>query len=172
MSDLVVVMHRARIAQIGTPRALYESPATAFVADFLGDSNLIAATLIETAGERCTVKAGDGSVIHTPRPKFAVSQGQRVFVLVRPEDMQAHSGTMPADGRERLAGTVTELSFHGDTFRLAVAAGRDVLKVRVPRAQGADFAMGRQVALTWATDAGRLLPVVDDDLPDAAGGAA
>src|SRR5208337_4530016 len=52
MSDLVVVMHRARIAQIGTPRALYESPATAFVADFLGDSNLIAATLVEMSGER------------------------------------------------------------------------------------------------------------------------
>ena len=42
MSDLVVVMHQGRIAQIGTPRVLYEAPANVFVADFLGDSNLLA----------------------------------------------------------------------------------------------------------------------------------
>src|ERR1700681_3602915 len=41
MSDLVVVMHQSRIAQVGSPRALYESPANLFVADFLGDSNLL-----------------------------------------------------------------------------------------------------------------------------------
>ena len=38
MSDLVVVMHQARVAQVGTPRVLYEAPANLFVADFLGDS--------------------------------------------------------------------------------------------------------------------------------------
>ena len=43
MSDLVVVMHQARIAQVGTPRVLYEAPANLFVADFLGDSNLLPA---------------------------------------------------------------------------------------------------------------------------------
>ena len=41
MSDLVVVMHQARVSQVGTPRALYEAPANLFVADFLGDSNLL-----------------------------------------------------------------------------------------------------------------------------------
>ncbi len=45
MSDVVVVMHQARIAQIGTPRELYEAPANLFVADFLGDSNLLAAKI-------------------------------------------------------------------------------------------------------------------------------
>src|ERR1051326_4704279 len=61
MSDLVVVMHRGRIAQIGTPRALYESPADAFVADFIGDSNLLAATVIESGREACKVKMRGGA---------------------------------------------------------------------------------------------------------------
>ena len=170
MSDLVVVMHHARIAQIGTPRALYESPATAFVADFLGDSNLIAATLLETTGERCVVRAGDGSVLRAQPPQFAATPGQPVFVLVRPEDMQAHAAATPLDGRERLTGMVTEQSFHGDTFWLAVAVGRDTLKVKVARQHGADFVMGRPVTLTWPPAAARLLPAVDD--PHSPGAAA
>jgi putative spermidine/putrescine transport system ATP-binding protein len=158
MSDIVVVMHRARIAQVGTPRDLYESPASVFVADFLGDSNLIAATLLEADSGRCTVKLGDGSVIHADAPQFAVSPGQRVFLLVRPEDMTAHPAAAPIGSRERLVGTVAELSFHGDTFRLGVKVGADMLKVRVPRADGGTFEIGRPVILTWAVDAARLLP--------------
>jgi len=157
MSDLVVVMHRARIAQIGTPRTLYESPASAFVADFLGDSNLIAATLLEAAGGRCAVKTSDGSVIQTRPPEFSAVPGQKVFVLVRPEDMTAQKASS-SGAAQKLAGTVTEMSFHGDTFGLGVAVGRDTLKVKVPRAQGGDFAPGCAVVLSWATDAARLLP--------------
>src|SRR5262249_22854126 len=61
MSDVVVVMHQARIAQIGTPRALYEAPANAFVADFLGDSNLLAAKIVEASGDTAVVRIGSGA---------------------------------------------------------------------------------------------------------------
>jgi putative spermidine/putrescine transport system ATP-binding protein len=159
MSDLVVVMHRARIAQIGTPRELYEAPASAFVADFLGDSNLIAATVTAADGKSCTVKTASGAVIDAAPAQTAASSGERVFVLIRPEDMAvrlADSGG--ANGPGRLLAIVKEISFHGDYFKLDAAVGEEVLRVRVSREQGAGFATGRQVLLTWPPGAARLLP--------------
>jgi hypothetical protein len=53
---------------------------------------------------------------------------------------------------------VTELSYHGDIFKLNVAVGADILKARVGREQGGDFEVGRRVLLTWPPAAARLLP--------------
>jgi spermidine/putrescine ABC transporter ATP-binding subunit len=164
MSDLVVVMHRGRIAQIGTPRALYESPADAFVADFIGDSNLLAATVIESGREACKVKMRGGAVIETLPAPFAAPPGASAFLLIRPEDMSVQPQTCAqTDGREQLPGMITELSFHGDVFKLAVAVGDDVLKAKVAREQGGSLELGRQVVLTWRRDAARLLPPASDD---------
>jgi spermidine/putrescine ABC transporter ATP-binding subunit len=162
MSDLVVVMHHGRIAQIGTPRALYESPADAFVADFIGDSNLLATSVVEAGQEGCVVKTRGGAVVGTLPASFAVP-GASAFLLIRPEDMsvQLQAGAQ-VDGCEQLAGVITELSFHGDVFKLAVAAVGDVLKAKVAREQGGSLAIGRQVVLSWRRDATRLLPPAND----------
>jgi putative spermidine/putrescine transport system ATP-binding protein len=166
MSDVVVVMHRARIAQIGTPRALYEAPASAFVADFLGDSNLIAGTVAAADGDRFAVAIGSGAVIRAASGQFAATIGDRVFVLIRPEDMTVHpTASDQAGGHDRLVGTVTELSYHGDIFKLTVAVGGDILKAKVVREQGSDFEVGRQVVLTWTPTAARLLPAAVEDSP-------
>jgi putative spermidine/putrescine transport system ATP-binding protein len=164
MSDLVVVMHRARIAQIGTPRSLYEAPASAFVADFLGDSNLIAVTIIAAGGNGWTVKTGSGAVIRTAPARFAAKTGERAFVLIRPEDMAVRLAVSnQPDGPEPVVATVKEVSFHGDYFKLEVAVGGDVLKVKVAREQGGGLETGRRLLLTWAPDAARLLPAAGDD---------
>ena len=167
MSDLVVVMHRARIAQIGPPNALYETPASAFVADFIGDSNLIEATIMGVVGDRWTVKAGNGALIHTAPPAFAASVGDRVFLLIRPEDMTVRpSTTEPQASREQgehIVGVLKERSFHGDVFKLGIALGSEMLKARVAREDGASFEVGQSIALTWKNGAARLLPATGDD---------
>ncbi len=166
MSDLVVVMHRARIAQIGTPRALYEAPASAFVADFLGDLNLIPATIIEAGGDGFAVKIGNGAVVRGVSARFSPSNGERVFVLIRPEDMTVQAtGALQTDERQQLNGIVTEHTYHGDVFKLNVAVGDDILKIKVPREQGGNFDVGRKVSLSWAAGAARLLPTTSDDPP-------
>ena len=163
MSDLVVVMQRGRIAQIGTPRALYECPADAFVADFIGDSNLLATSIVEAGREGCKIKMRSGAVIETLPASFAAVPGAPVFLLIRPEDMdvQLQAGAQ-ADGREQLTGVITELSFHGDVFKLAVAVGDDVLKAKIARERGGSLEIGRQVVLSWRRDAARLLPPAGD----------
>ena len=175
MSDLVVVMHRARIAQIGPPNALYETPASAFVADFIGDSNLIDVTIVETSGERWTVKAGDGALIHAARPAFAASSGDRVFLLIRPEDMSVQPLAAESQGRpvlgEQIVGVLKERSFHGDVFKLGIAMGGELLKAKVAREDGASFEVGQRIALSWKNGAARLLPATSDDAASGRGAA-
>jgi spermidine/putrescine ABC transporter ATP-binding subunit len=164
MSDLVVVMHQTRIAQIGAPHVLYETPTSAFVADFIGDSNLISVTVVETSDNGCVVKAGNGAIIHTARPSFAASVGDRVFLLVRPEDMTVLTAPLESPSQnEQLVGILKERSFHGDVFKLGVTVGDDVLKAKVPRDQGARLEVGRPIALTWKNESARLLPATPDD---------
>ncbi len=165
MSDLVVVMHRARIAQIGTPRSLYETPASAFVADFLGDSNLIAGTVVAVDGNGCAVRIGSGTLIRAAAGQVAATVGKRVFVLIRPEDMAVRPAAQQADAGDRLVGAVQELSYHGDIFKLSVAVGTNILKAKVAREHGGDFEVGRQVLLTWQPNAARLLPASGEHSP-------
>ena len=156
MSDIVVVMHQSRIAQVGSPRALYESPANLFVADFLGDSNLLPGRIVETAGAQAIVELGNGQVVRVARGEVTLMAGQKTVVLVRPEDMRVGE---PADGQDAVSGRIAEVSYHGDSYRLEVAVGADRLKVRVPRFSGTDLAPGQDVQVVWRPDAARLVPV-------------
>jgi putative spermidine/putrescine transport system ATP-binding protein len=161
MSDLVVVMHQARVAQVGTPRVLYEAPANLFVADFLGDSNLLTATVAQVCGDEFAVEIGSGEKMHVTRGSSAAAPGSRAVVLIRPEDISVTATGERTAGQDLLAGTIKDISYHGDTFKLDVAVGTDVLKVKVARERGAGMERGDSVFLTWRSSAVRLLPVAD-----------
>jgi spermidine/putrescine ABC transporter ATP-binding subunit len=161
MSDLVVVMHQARVAQVGTPRVLYEAPANLFVADFLGDSNLLTATVAQVCGDEFAVEIGSGEKMHVARGSSAAAPGSRAVVLIRPEDISVTATGERTAGQDVLAGTIKDISYHGDTFKLDVAVGTDVLKVKVARERGAGMERGDNVFLTWRSSAVRLLPAAD-----------
>jgi putative spermidine/putrescine transport system ATP-binding protein len=161
MSDLVVVMHQARVAQVGTPRVLYEAPANLFVADFLGDSNLLTATVAQVCGDEFAVEIGSGEKMRVTRGSAAAAPGSRAVVLIRPEDISVTATGERTAGQDVLAGTIKDISYHGDTFKLDVAVGTDVLKVKVARERGAGMERGDNVFLTWPSSAVRLLPTAD-----------
>jgi putative spermidine/putrescine transport system ATP-binding protein len=158
MSDIVVVMHQSRIAQVGSPRALYESPANLFVADFLGDSNLLPGRIVETAGAQAIVELANGQAVRVARGEVMAMTGQKAVVLVRPEDMRVGA---PADGQDYVRGRIVEVSYHGDSYRLEIALGPDLLKVKVPRLSGIGLEPGQDVEVAWAPDAARLVPIDD-----------
>jgi putative spermidine/putrescine transport system ATP-binding protein len=161
MSDLVVVMHQARVSQVGTPRVLYEAPANLFVADFLGDSNLLTATIAHVSGDELAVELGNGEKIRAARSTSAATQGSRTVVLIRPEDISVTATDERTAGQDVVAGTIKDISYHGDTFKLDVALGADMLKVKVPRERGAGMERGQKVFLTWNSSVVRLLPAAD-----------
>ena len=108
MSDTIVVMNQGYIQQIGTPESIYNEPENAFVADFIGDSNIIGATmirdrLVEILGARFDcVDTGFG-------------ENKPVDVVIRPEDVQI---VPPSVGM--LTGLVREVIFKGVHFEMHV----------------------------------------------------
>ena len=106
VSDKVIVMSNARIAQVGTPRQLYEEPASLFVADFVGDSNLLDGEVIGFAGNNARVRMGASEV---ELPRGSVSTGA-TKVIVRPNAVKLHH---KAPGEAALKARVAKASYIG-----------------------------------------------------------
>jgi spermidine/putrescine transport system ATP-binding protein len=126
MSDRVAVMRSGRIEQCAEPQELYEEPSTAFVANFLGSSNLVPVTC-GSDGQSLTV--GAFSLRADRRP--AVGPGEEAVAMIRPENvrLEAHG----ADGENRLPGMVEEvvyLGFH-EEVRVRLATGA-LVRIDVP----------------------------------------
>jgi iron(III) transport system ATP-binding protein len=118
VSDRIIVMANARIAQDGTPRDLYERPVNRFVADFIGDANIVAAELRRHDGEQAAVTLG-GIVLVLPHNGAADG---KVELAIRPEALQVILGTA---GTNAIEGKVIAAAYLGTRveYRLATAIG-------------------------------------------------
>jgi len=110
MSDTIVVMNQGYIQQIGTPEMIYNEPKNAFVADFIGESNIIASTMVEDR------------IVEILGAKFAcVDEGfgrnKPVDVVIRPEDVE-----LVEPGQGTIHGEVTHLIFKGVHYEMEVMA--------------------------------------------------
>jgi len=112
MADTIAVMNQGRIEQMGSPADLYENPRTTFVANFLGQSNLIPGTVAGISGDVVTVTAHGRSL--TLDAKRCRATSGPVILGVRPEKVQiaATEADVPA-GANSLSGTVSDASFIG-----------------------------------------------------------
>ena len=110
MSDTIVVMNQGYIQQIGTPEMIYNEPENAFVADFIGESNIIDATFIED-------KVVEILGVKMPCVDSGFGKNTPVDVVIRPEDVELVD---PSEGY--LEGDVTSLIFKGVHYELDVMA--------------------------------------------------
>ena len=121
MSDRIAVMEQARVAQLGTPAEIYESPRTAFVARFIGSSNFLAGTAARRSGARLggdPAARGERSACPTIRRS---REGGEVRIAVRPEWMDLwRPGEVPAGRERRSAATVREVIYRGETMHVLV----------------------------------------------------
>lgn len=86
LSDQIAVMHNGQILQVGTPQGIYNHPAERFVADFIGDSNFLSATVVQTNGHSAQVELRSGAAIRASLPgTLSAAVGSPVTVVVRPE---------------------------------------------------------------------------------------
>ncbi|TAP28102.1 MULTISPECIES: ABC transporter ATP-binding protein [Micrococcaceae] len=116
MADVVAVMNGGRIEQMGPPRELYELPRTAFVANFLGKSNLMRGTVSAVTDGMLSVEVV-GRTILLPAERAVQTEGD-VVVGVRPEKITIDRN--PVDGQNQLTGTVVDVSFTGTTTEYLV----------------------------------------------------
>ncbi len=144
MADQIVVMNHGRIEQFGTPSELYESPATAFVAGFLGVSNLLRGAV--TAPDR--VRLDGGTDVYVPAPALAGRSGS-VSIGIRPEKIR-----IGATDRNQLTGTVSESAYIGVSTQYIVdtPAGAVSIYVQNERPGSGGLAPGEEITLSWSPE--------------------
>jgi putrescine transport system ATP-binding protein len=158
MATRIAVMSEGRFLQVGAPADIYETPATRFVADFIGNVNLMEGKLDVDAADHCIVGCTD--VKHYVGHGVSGTENMAVTVGLRPEKIQL-SRQAPHDTEfNAVEGTVKEMSYFGSftVYRLELASGAS-LKVSQLNAQ-----RHRDHALTWGDRAwahwARTAPIV------------
>ena len=155
MSDRIAVMSQGHVEQVGPPQEIYESPATAYVADFLGVSNLMETTVVGTTTDGCRVKLGDFELV---AGQGALDTQGTAKVTIRPErvDLSASEGTGP----NRLPGMVERTVYVGSVLHVFVnLAHGEQIQAWIPNdGDSAPFAQGTTVSVHFPQDALRVLP--------------
>jgi spermidine/putrescine transport system ATP-binding protein len=157
MSDRIAVMNEGRVEQIGPPREIYHSPASVFVANFIGTANLLPGMVTRVGGDRVTVKvAGDGE-LSIPVGADPVAPGAGVTVMVRPERLRL---TGRDAGTSGVPVTVRHVVFQGPVIRCILVApdGTEIVAHLGPEEAIPDLEPGLHLQVSWDPDAARLLP--------------
>lgn len=121
MSDQIVVMNAGSMEQIGTPEEVYEMPATAFVADFLGKANMLGGTVSSADGPKATVALAAGQTVVVVSPR-ELAPGTAVTVVVRPQKLSV------GPAANRLNGRVLSTSYLGGsaTYEIDIGGGTTI----------------------------------------------
>ncbi|HSC01547.1 MAG TPA: ABC transporter ATP-binding protein [Burkholderiaceae bacterium] len=161
LSHRIAVMNRGRLEQVGDPRTIYEHPASRFVADFIGQCNLLEATVRRVDGDTMEVEASGIGVCAAPRVDGAAA-GQRGTLALRPEAIEIGESIVDATGdRVQRRARVRDALYEGDvTFYTVALDDGTCLRAMQPNAdarRAGRFAAGAEVGLAWPSDAGRFL---------------
>jgi len=150
ISDRVAVLSHGRIEQVGTPAEIYGSPATPFVAEFVGTMNRVESTVSDPDAGR--VSYGETTLdVDAARGR---ARGERVLVLVRPETVELAAAGAAANG---LTGEVVSQTFLGSVTRVRVLAGPAEWTADLSAERAAALPVGSQVSLRFPAATAKLL---------------
>jgi spermidine/putrescine transport system ATP-binding protein len=161
MADTIAVMNQGVIEQLGDPATLYERPSTTFVANFLGQSNLLPGTVHEPDGDTLVIDV-QGQRLRLPRDRSATPSG-RVWFGVRPEKLVIRSDAAGAPTGNQLTGVVTDASFTGVStqYLVRLAWGQEITVVQ--QNDGTPpLRPGGEVTVQWAPEHGFALDAAQD----------
>jgi spermidine/putrescine transport system ATP-binding protein len=152
MSDRIVLMRQGRIAQIGAPRDLYDRPASRYVADFIGETNLLPGVVAESGDGIVVLRAG-GTTLRA-LSDTTLAPGAEAWLTVRPEAIELTDSGVTREGWNRVDGTVREAVYAGSTLRVHIELDSGQrLVAHVTSSTGVPI--GAQVGLTWPVERGR-----------------
>jgi ABC-type Fe3+/spermidine/putrescine transport system ATPase subunit len=157
LSDRIAVMHAGRVEQVGTPEEIYERPLTALVADFVGGTNLLLATISDARDGRARARI-DGQGTIEVALGAALPAGAAVTLMVKPERIRLR----PDDGTSAaLTGELAAVSYVGSGYSYSVDIGSQRIEVRradPALVSGRRIAPGERVAIEIDPDAVRVVP--------------
>lgn len=164
MADTIAVMNQGVIEQMGAPSDLYENPRTTFVANFLGQSNLIAGDIEGREGDHVTVRV-QGALASVPGDRSHSDAG-RGWLGIRPEKVLIAAAGDPLDapGDVIRGGRVTDVSFVGVSTQYAVMMpwGQEITVFEQNTGARSMFALGAEVDVSWRPEYAFLLDASQD----------
>jgi spermidine/putrescine transport system ATP-binding protein len=153
MSDRIVLMREGGVAQIGTPRDLYDRPTSRYVADFIGETNLLPGRVVETGNGLVTLRVGDTVV--RGLSDSAPATGTEAWLTVRPEVIDLlDDRRQPPAGWNAVSGTVLDTVYAGSSVRAHVELPGG-LRLVANLSPGAVPPIGARGTLSWAVERGR-----------------
>lgn len=156
MSDRIAVFNNGRIQQLASPSSLYESPDTAFVGRFIGESNEMHGTVQSISGGFCALALENGVVLKAVvGPDIAV--GSKASVLMRPEKVLV--GAVAASCENNFESRVTDVIYYGDHLRLLCSVcGHQDFIVKIPNdGEAQRIQVGDALSVGWRAEASRAL---------------
>jgi putrescine transport system ATP-binding protein len=159
VADRIAVMNSGRLAQVGTPMAVYEQPSSRWVADFIGDVNLIEGRVLEAGAEGTRVSSAAAGELRAAASD--AQAGTTVWIAVRPEKLGVARVAPDAGDENRVTGVVTTIGYLGDLsiYKVRLDSGFVMKASVVNMTRFAEHAIGEgdRVWLTFARDAGVVL---------------
>ena len=157
LADRIAVMKDGVLQQVGTPTDIYQRPGNAWVADFIGLTNLVPGVITDREGSRVLVDTDLGVLSGTGSD--GLRTGDQVLLSIRPESLRIASGTDTAhpgdtlDGaeRNRLVGVVRERAYLGNLVDYRIEVGERV-RLRVQTAPVPAYDVGDRVVLSFSDD--------------------
>ena len=166
MSDRVAVMDHGRVLQVGAPHEIYESPASLFVANFIGVSNTVTGRIIALDDGRCVVNTPDlpaVPAIHARAPLGALA-GAQVTLVLRPEHLHLSRDVrsdVRTDGVDNaVPARVAKAMYNGSEMQYHLSVSEGLLwQARVPNSRGDQkrFLPGESIYVRWKVDEGVIL---------------
>jgi spermidine/putrescine transport system ATP-binding protein len=153
MSDCIAVMHRGTVAQVGSPKDVYEHPASLFVADFVGASNVLRGRMVEETGASATIRLDAGRVVRAPAPT-RIGPERRVALVFRPEYATVAAAKSDRFDENVLTGRVLRVSYLGTHLQVEVEIAPGTLvnvrqSLEVAEQAGQVFGSGENVFVIW-----------------------
>jgi len=123
MSDRIIIFKDGKIEQIGSPQDIYHKPRSLFVADFIGDSNILKGTVVKRTALYVTIRLVDDDYIKVRSDKFSL--GDKVSVVVRPEDIHVKKN----NGPNVLEAKVKDVIYNGTFIRIIAVYRKQEIKI-------------------------------------------
>jgi putative spermidine/putrescine transport system ATP-binding protein len=148
LSDRIMLMNNGRVEQIGTPHELYFAPSTVFAAQFLGESNRIEATVLESGAAETVLRGATGAI---KAPPTSIAPGTKATIIVRPENVRRlRPGETLAN---ELSGDMIETTFIGDAIRSYVKTDcGDMIVLKEFSGSVSASPDDRRVRIGWAAE--------------------
>jgi len=161
LATRIAVMDRGKVVQVGTPAEIYEFPASRFVADFVGTTNLFEGTVTHCEPGFTRVHCAEAGCELTVEASGTCAHGQRVWIALRPEKIRLSHEPCAGAVANELRGTVWELGYLGSrsTYQVKTTSGKLVTVLAQNERRTSEVAIdwSDEVFVSWSADAAVLL---------------